>query len=68
MKTEKQVQEMLKVVESDERLIEYPSANVMTNAPLALEQTALATRANTLREILGLPLMHYPKKKKGGKK
>jgi hypothetical protein len=58
MMTEKEIRIWLEKVESDER-IHYHSANVVTNAPLALEQMGLETTSDVLRRILGLPLCQH---------
>ena len=52
MKTKKEIQEKLKEIESDERL-SYPPASIFLNAPLALIQIELETKARTLKWILG---------------
>lgn len=52
MRTEKEIKELLAEIESDERL-GYPVATVQINAPLALAQLSLETRASTLRWALG---------------
>ncbi len=51
MKTKKEIEEKLKKVESDERL-HYPSADVFTNAPLALIQVELESQRDILKWIL----------------
>lgn len=48
----------LQSIENDERLW-YPAATVFVNAPLALIQVTLATEAQTLRNVLNLPLIKY---------
>lgn len=45
--------EMRKEIESDERF-RYPSANIRTNAPLALIQVELKAKHETIVKILGL--------------
>lgn len=62
MKTQAEIRKMLEEVEADDRL-HYEPALVQVNAPLALIQVELATRANTLRNVLGLPYRHYGRKK-----
>lgn len=64
MKTEKELRAALKELMKDERITKYPSADIFTNAPLALEQVAMATRINTIESILELPLSHFPLKRK----
>ena len=51
MKTQAQIEEMLKEVMADERL-GYPTATVFENAPLAMVQLELETKRDLLREIL----------------
>lgn len=58
MKTQKELEAKLKTIEEDERL-HYDVAIIDTNAPLALMQLSLKTAANTLREVLELPLRRY---------
>lgn len=53
MKTQVEIEEMLKQVEADKRL-SYPTATVFANAPLALIQTDLEARRSILRSILEL--------------
>lgn len=60
MKSKKEIEAELASVESKEQL-HYPSADVYTNAPLALIQTELETRAGVLRWVLGLPKRDYSK-------
>lgn len=48
MKTQKQIEEELKEVESDECL-GYPSAQIQINAPLALVQVDLKARVQILK-------------------
>ena len=58
--TEKEIRAWLEKVESDER-IHMKSADVVTNAPLALEQMRLETSSYLLRRILGQPhFQHNP--------
>ena len=66
--SEKDLRRRLAKLEEDERLVLYSAAHVQINAPLALEQVALKTEANTLRWVLGLPRVAYPLKesKRGG--
>ena len=52
MMTQREIRIWLKEVESDKR-IHYNSVNLVTNAPLALEQISLDTTSNVLRRILG---------------
>ena len=59
MKAEQEIQEMLAKIEEDVRLTKYSVANVLVNAPLALEQVALHAEANLLRDILDLPYKQY---------
>ena len=54
MMTKKEIRIWLEKVESDER-IHMKSADVVTNAPLALGQMGLETTSDVLRTILGLP-------------
>jgi hypothetical protein len=63
MLTEAEVRARLDEVEADERLF-YQAANVVINAPLALEQVALEVRSDTLREVLGLPGGEYLRRRK----
>ena len=58
MKSEIEMQALLRAVESDERL-EYEVALVQINAPLALEQVVLKTKADLLRWILDLPAKRH---------
>lgn len=58
MLSEQVVREMLVETEADERLY-YSVANVVVNAPLALEQVAQKSRADILRKILELPYKKY---------
>lgn len=58
MLNEKAIQEMLVAVESDERL-RRKGASLFSNAPVAIIQTELMVRANTLREVLELPRRKY---------
>lgn len=51
MKTKKEIEAKLKKVESDERL-NYPPADVFSNAPLALTQVALKNQRDTLKWVL----------------
>lgn len=61
MKTKKEILQWLRKIESDERL-HYPSACIVINAPLALEQMSMETKSDVLRTILGMPLCcHNPK-------
>lgn len=59
MKSQKELQDMLSKLKSDERNY-YPTANVFSNAPLALIQLGLSTRINTLEEVLDLPISKFP--------
>jgi len=56
--TERELRGMLAEIEKDDRLY-YEVANVLVNAPLALEQVANKSRAQLLRRILGLPHKQY---------
>ena len=58
MKTDEEIRRELEKVEADER-INYPAAAVQINAPLALIQLSLTTKANTLRWALGIPTRQY---------
>jgi hypothetical protein len=51
MKSQEQIQKYLDEVLADERL-SYATANVFVNAPLALIQLELKTKANVLRWVL----------------
>ncbi len=51
MKNKKEIEARLKEVESDERL-HYPSADIFSNAPLALIQVALENQRDILKWIL----------------
>ena len=51
MKTKKEIEKKLKKVESDERL-HYPTADVFSNAPLALIQVSLESQRDILKWIL----------------
>ena len=53
MKSEKEIKELLYKLQSDERL-SYPSADVWTNAPLALIQVELESKVNILKWVLGI--------------
>ncbi len=59
MKTQEEILAELEELKKDERNY-YPIATVFVNAPLALIQLQLSTKINTLEEILGLPLSHFP--------
>lgn len=66
--TIKRIKSRLQELKKDERIAKYPSADVFTNAPLALEQVALGTKINTLEWVLELPLSSFPfKNKRHGK-
>lgn len=54
MRKRREIEDALIKTESDERL-GYDPAPVTINAPLALIQVELHTRANTLRWMLSLP-------------
>ncbi len=56
--TKGRMEKWLKEIESDERL-HYKSADIYTNAPLALEQLALETKSDVLRHILGKPFCRH---------
>ncbi len=58
MKTRAEMKADLARIENDERLY-YPAANIMVNAPLAIEQIVAKTTANTLRWALDLPQRVY---------
>lgn len=58
MKTKQELEAKLKEIEEDERL-NYPLATITINAPLALIQLGLTSKADILRWILGLPLRRY---------
>lgn len=59
MKTEFEILELLEKMKADERNY-YPTANVFSNAPLALIQYGLSSQINMLETILNLPLSHFP--------
>ena len=63
MKTEKDIIEKLEELKKDERLY-YKTADVFTNAPLALMQLSMETQVNTLEWILGLQQSKFPLTKK----
>lgn len=48
-----QIRDRLEEIEADDRL-QYDSANVQVNAPLALTQTSLEAKRDTLRWVLSL--------------
>jgi len=54
------MEKKLAALEADER-IDYPSAEVETNAPLALIQVSLRSQANVIRELLGMEYRAYGK-------
>lgn len=57
---QEQIEERIKEILADTRL-KYKSANVFTNAPLALIQVALSTELHTLQRVLGVPLTNISK-------
>lgn len=63
MKTEKEIKERLKHILKDERLY-YQSADVFTNAPLALEQLSQETKVEILEWVLGIPYTNFIKLRK----
>lgn len=54
MLTENKIKEILHTIESDERMA-YKTANVQTNAPLALIQYGMECKSDILRKVLELP-------------
>ena len=62
-----QIKSRIAEIKEDERL-SYPSANVFTNAPLAIIQIGLATELQTLEKVLGIPLSAIPLTKNKRKK
>jgi hypothetical protein len=62
MKNEEEIKNKLNELKSDERLY-YPSADIQTNAPLALTQLSLEAQINSLEWVLGLTLSKFPLKK-----
>lgn len=53
------MEEELKELKADERMY-YPSASVVTNAPLALVQTSMEAKINLLERMLELPVSTFP--------
>ncbi|MDP2104627.1 MAG: hypothetical protein Q8J76_01430 [Desulfobulbaceae bacterium] len=51
MKTEEEIKERIKLIESDKRL-KYKTATIVENAPLALIQLELETKRDTLKWVL----------------
>lgn len=66
MLTEKQIKKRIAEILSDERL-SYRTADIFTNAPLALIQVAYETEVHTLQEVLEIELTDF-KKLRGEKK
>lgn len=62
MLTKAKITAKLEKLKADERLY-YSSANVFSNAPLALIQTQLESQIHILEDILELPLSKFPLKK-----
>lgn len=60
MKTEEEIEQLLRNLEADDRIQKYPMANVLTNAPLALIQVHRKAQAQILRTILDMPQVTYP--------
>jgi len=52
---QEQIQKRIDEILSDERL-SYKTANVFTNAPLALIQYGLTAELHTLQRVIGQPL------------
>lgn len=52
---EEQIKSRISEILSDERM-SYKTANLFTNAPLALIQLGMETELHTLQKVLGLPL------------
>jgi len=52
MKTEKEILDKIKELESDERL-SYPTATIIENAPLALIQLEMESKITALKWVLG---------------
>lgn len=55
---ERQIRIRLASIERDPRLL-YPTANTDTNAALALVQLSLETQSDTLRFVLGEPIVAW---------
>jgi len=60
MKKEEEILTELLRLEDDERLARYSSADVFSNAPLALIQVELEAKATTLRWVLDKERIKYP--------
>lgn len=60
MRTEKELRARLAELEADERLTQYETANVFSNAPLALIQQGGRSQIDTLRWCLGMEPMKVP--------
>lgn len=52
---EEQIKARINEILADERM-SYKSANVFSNAPLALIQFGMETELHTLQKVLGVPL------------
>lgn len=51
MRSEKEIEDRIKEITSDERY-NYPPATIQTNAPLALIQLEMETKVTTLKWVL----------------
>jgi len=63
MVTKQEIKNKIAELKNDERLY-YPSANLFSNAPLALIQLDLGAKINSLEWVIGLPLSKFPLKTK----
>lgn len=63
MQTEKEILKRIKEIKSDERL-SYESADIFSNAPLALIQLSMKTELHTLEKVLQIPLTNFKKLRK----
>lgn len=61
--TQERIKDRIAIIKMDERLY-YPSANVFTNAPLAIIQIGLTTELNTLERVIGIEPSKVPLKGK----
>lgn len=63
MRTVEQINKLITAIKADERLA-CPSANIMINAPLALEQLVQTTKLHALQWTLGEKLSTIPLKRR----
>lgn len=54
VRSEGEIREALRDLQNDERLTEYDSADVQTNAPLALHQASGQAKIRILKWVLGM--------------